>query len=118
MTDRVCSDLGCGRRLSRGNRSGYCRSHRMRQLNADPEFREAHRERMRQLHADPEFREANREAVIDAAIRREQSFMLGLDDEAVIVFAAARDDGLSCVSARDVAMMDMEERGAALVAVA
>ena len=50
---RICAAEGCGRRLT--GKGDLCRSHRMRALNADPEFAERHRERMRALHADPEF---------------------------------------------------------------
>jgi hypothetical protein len=37
--------------------------------------------------------------------------MARLDDEAVLVFAAARDNGLSIAEASDLADTDMDERG-------
>ena len=40
---------------------------RMRQLHADPEFKAKHSERMRQLHADPEFK-AKQAGLVDIKI--------------------------------------------------
>jgi hypothetical protein len=107
----------CGKRLGRGNTSGLCRQHAMSERWQDPEFRarnaEAVRAHLSERWQDPEFRARQAEAVRAHFIAREQGFMAGLDDDAVLVFAAARDDGVPCEEAREVAIMDMQERGAA-----
>jgi ribosomal protein L40E len=77
----------------------------------DPEFRARLDEAMRANWQDPEFRARQAEATRARFIAREQGFMIDLDDEAVMVFAAARDDGVTCAEAREVALMDMAERG-------
>ncbi|MBK8909162.1 MAG: hypothetical protein IPM60_15135 [Rhodospirillales bacterium] len=77
----------------------------------DPAFRKRQAEAVRAVWQDPAFRKRQAEAVRAHYIRREQALMIDLDDDAVLVFAAARDDGVPCAEAREVALMDMAERG-------
>ena len=89
MEARTCRE--CGVPIDKRNISGFCRSHRMKALHADPEFAERSRERMKALHADP-FR--NPLVLLTPAERADYDVLVrkGGLDRATALAAIGRDD--------------------------
>lgn len=104
----------CPRVLHKTNASGLCHKHlwaKPGKRTLSPERRAQIAEQGRRALASPGVREAGGEVMRLRWIERERALLADLDDEAALVFAAARDAGESLAQARALGLMDMEERG-------